>query len=263
MDKIAIISDIHGNLEALKVVLEDISLREITHVFCLGDIVAKGVHMHECLRLIQKHCEVILQGNCDAYFSQTYAPEEMTERIKFNQHLLSMNDMNFLNHLPFSHEFYLSGSLIRLVHATPWSNKSFIGAASSMDEEWQMFLPTEKTGSEIADIVIYGHTHTPYVNKAYHHTLINAGSVGNALEIFQDDDHPGRTQETCKACYLILEGNYQDQTDGPFSYTYVRLPYNIQKELDNNIDNPEKEDYIKELTTGAYRDLSKLKLVKK
>lgn len=44
MDKIAIISDIHGNLEALNVVLSDIKKRGINTIYCLGDIVGKGTH---------------------------------------------------------------------------------------------------------------------------------------------------------------------------------------------------------------------------
>lgn len=260
MDKIAIISDIHGNLEALKTVLKDISQRDIQHIFCLGDVIAKGVHSHECLELVKEHCEMILQGNCDAFFCLDYPPEKMSQRIAFNHRLLTIKDRHFLSKLPFSFDFYLSGSLIRLVHATPWSNKVFVGASSTMEEEWQMFLPTKNTQPTIPDILIYGHTHTPYVNKAYHHTLINAGSVGNAIEIFQDEKHPGRKAETCKACYLILEGNYQSQEDGPFSFSFIKLPYDIQKELDNDIVNPEKEAYAKELLDGKYRDLNRLNI---
>lgn len=54
MEKIAIISDIHGNLEALKVVLNDILEKGITKIFCLGDIIAKGSCDKECLKLIRK-----------------------------------------------------------------------------------------------------------------------------------------------------------------------------------------------------------------
>ena len=68
MDKVAIISDIHGNLEALKTVLEDIKKRNITRIFCLGDIVAKGTHQQECVDLIRKNCEMVIRGNCDEFF---------------------------------------------------------------------------------------------------------------------------------------------------------------------------------------------------
>ena len=69
MDRIAVISDVHANLEALKAVLQDIEERGINHIYCLGDNIAKGVHANECLELLVKKCEVMIQGNCDEYFS--------------------------------------------------------------------------------------------------------------------------------------------------------------------------------------------------
>ena len=69
MDKIAIISDIHGNLEAINSVIEDIKERKIEKIFCLGDIVAKGTHQEECVNLIKENCEIVLKGNCDDYFT--------------------------------------------------------------------------------------------------------------------------------------------------------------------------------------------------
>lgn len=55
--KIAIISDIHGNLEALKATLKDIEKRKVDKIICLGDIIAKGVHPKECISLIRTNCE--------------------------------------------------------------------------------------------------------------------------------------------------------------------------------------------------------------
>ena len=46
MEKIAIISDIHGNLEAFKTIIKDIEKRGINRIFCLGDIIGKGSHPH-------------------------------------------------------------------------------------------------------------------------------------------------------------------------------------------------------------------------
>ena len=46
--KIAIISDIHGNLEALKATLKDINKKQVDKIICLGDTIAKGIHPHEC-----------------------------------------------------------------------------------------------------------------------------------------------------------------------------------------------------------------------
>lgn len=84
--KIAIISDIHGNLEALKATLKDIEERKVDKIICLGDIIAKGVHPKECLSLIKTKCEIVLQGNCDVYFSTEHKNiNEMNEQEQKNK----------------------------------------------------------------------------------------------------------------------------------------------------------------------------------
>ena len=65
MEKIAIISDIHGNLPALEAVLHDIKRRGITRIFCLGDLVGKGPSSAEVVDLIKQTCEAVVQGNWD------------------------------------------------------------------------------------------------------------------------------------------------------------------------------------------------------
>ena len=72
MTRIAIISDIHSNLEALKATFKDIEKRKVDRIICLGDIIAKGVHPKECLKLIREKCDIVLQGNCDEHFSREY-----------------------------------------------------------------------------------------------------------------------------------------------------------------------------------------------
>ena len=57
MDKIAIISDIHGNLEALKETIKDIEKRNIKRIICLGDTIGKGLHPEECVQIIKEKCE--------------------------------------------------------------------------------------------------------------------------------------------------------------------------------------------------------------
>ena len=130
--KIAIISDIHANYEAIKETLKDIKKRNVDKIMCLGDIIAKGTHPNKCIELVKKNCDVVLRGNCDRHFSSkhediTTYPEYEQKRIKYNQSLLSEEERKYLLNLPFSHEFYLSGSLIRLFHATPTAdNKTVI-----------------------------------------------------------------------------------------------------------------------------------------
>src|SRR5690348_1112534 len=68
----AIVSDIHGNLEAFSVVLEEIERRQIEHVICLGDVVGYGPNPRECLDLVRTRCRASLMGNHD--FAVFYEP---------------------------------------------------------------------------------------------------------------------------------------------------------------------------------------------
>lgn len=65
--KTAIISDIHGNLKALEIVLNDISLRKIDRIVCLGDLVEGGDYDDEVVELIKKRNIITVQGNHDEY----------------------------------------------------------------------------------------------------------------------------------------------------------------------------------------------------
>ena len=67
MDRIAIISDIHGNREALKTTLEDIKRRKCDKIMCLGDLITKGRFSNECVDLIRENCDVVLQWNVELF----------------------------------------------------------------------------------------------------------------------------------------------------------------------------------------------------
>jgi predicted phosphodiesterase len=64
--KIAIISDLHANEEALSAVLADIVSQKADEIICLGDIVGYGANPKECCALVQEKCSMILMGNHDA-----------------------------------------------------------------------------------------------------------------------------------------------------------------------------------------------------
>ncbi|MBQ7058697.1 MAG: metallophosphoesterase family protein [Firmicutes bacterium] len=264
MDQIAVISDIHGNLTALQTVLEDIRERGITRIFCLGDIVAKGTHSEECVKIIKETCEVAVQGNCDDVFSSeidlTGKSELTVQRIRWNQNKLSDGSKEYLRNLPFAHEFYLSGRLVRIFHSSPERNDAYIGGFHPIDRLFGMFLPSEKTPSDqIADIVIYGHIHLPYMQKLYNRVLLNAGSAGNAMDCVRDPARDGDFRNTALINYLILRGEMDSHDwEKELSYEWISLPYDYEKELSENDDNIEKEDYEKELRFGWYRDMAKV-----
>src|SRR6185295_10532890 len=60
----AIISDIHGNLEALQAVLGDIEKHQVDEIYCLGDVVGYGPNPRECIDLVMQ-CQMVLLGNHD------------------------------------------------------------------------------------------------------------------------------------------------------------------------------------------------------
>ncbi len=68
----AIISDIHGNLDALSVVLTDIEMRGVDRIVCLGDIIGYGPNPLECLDLVREKCAFAMMGNHD--FAVLYEP---------------------------------------------------------------------------------------------------------------------------------------------------------------------------------------------
>ncbi len=67
--KYAIIADIHGNLEAFQVVLEDIRAQNATHIVCLGDVVGYNANPKECLKIVRDMNIPCVKGNHDEYCS--------------------------------------------------------------------------------------------------------------------------------------------------------------------------------------------------
>lgn len=266
--RIAIISDIHGNLEALKTTLQDIKKRKIDKIFCLGDIVEKGHHPEECVKLVRENCEVVVQGNCDVDMDTSIykkplhniSVELMHARVNWLNRLLSNESKEYLMNLPFSYEFYMSGSLVRLFHAHPEKKTGVIINEDSYEDKYRMFQPSENTVSqEVADVVIYGHLHCPYMNKFYNKTLINVGSVGNSFNVVRDSQKDSDVLETTASNYLILDGEYGAKEYGAnFSFEFVRVYYDMDKELADLDKNLEPEAYEKEIREGIYRNMSKI-----
>ena len=264
MNRIAIISDIHGNLEALKAVLKDIKNRNIDEIYCIGDIIAKGAHSIECLNLVKENCKVVVTGNCDEYFSKEHEniedlPELEQKRVNLYKKLLNEEEKAYLQSLPYSYEFYMSGSLIRLFHATPWQLNKAIINQDKVQDKYKLFLGTENTATmNTADVVIYGHIHHCYADLIYNKTLINVGSVGNSYNVIRNEDKDSNTEEVTKAFYVIIEGNLNEKEyNDTFSYQFVRVPYNIEKELETKPE-LEQEDYEYELRYGKYRNMKKV-----
>ncbi len=248
MEKIAIISDIHSNLTAFKAVLEDIEKRGIKRVFCAGDLALKGSSPCEVVDLAREKCEIIVKGNTDDSVVNAEG-----KHYNWHREMLGKERIKFLDELPMYYDFYMSGSLVRMFHASKNDLHYRVIDFDTVENKMKLF---EDENNIVPDIVLYGDIHIQYMQKFYNKTLVNVGSVGNVIEFLHHDEKLEDKTETLQAYYTILEGEFgQKEGKSSLSIQFVRLPYDINKEIElakkNNcasIDN-----YIFELTTGIYR----------
>src|SRR5262245_37949980 len=101
MDAIALISDLHGNLPALDAVLRDIKRRNISRIFCLGDLVGKGPHSEKVVDICQEVCEITIQGNWDDYIAR--ATDKPT--LRWHQQRLGPARLAYLQQLTMTIDF--------------------------------------------------------------------------------------------------------------------------------------------------------------
>jgi diadenosine tetraphosphatase ApaH/serine/threonine PP2A family protein phosphatase len=151
----ALISDIHGNLEALTAVMDDIrKYGAIDGVFFLGDAVGYGANPNEVLRIINSTCDVKLMGNHD------YSALGLLDPTDFNVYARSGIDFSVSVLTPESQGILSSFRLVErigellLVHATPDS-----------PESWNYCLSTAEANRQFAvfeePICFIAHSHQP------------------------------------------------------------------------------------------------------
>ena len=258
MGKIAIISDIHGNLTALNAVLDDIKSRDVDKIMCLGDMIVKCSSPKECVDKILKSCEVVVKGNCE---ERGVEDPRIDEHI-WNREKLTQKQRKKISNLPLSYDFYISGYKVRIMHASPRSihQKSFFwNFDSEFDEHFNfMFENTEylgNIGQETPDIVIFGHIHRPFIVRRKDRVLINPGAVSNASDILRINE-----EDVFYGSYLILDGDIDSKKKSRLSYKIIKFTYNNVIEANKiiNSDMPNKEQAYEEMMTGKY--FSRLKL---
>ena len=263
MDKIAIISDVHGNITALKAVFSDIKSRNISRVFCLGDSVLKSCNSDLVIDLLQQACEVILKGNCDGAITR---PNIQKGRF-WTRDMIGEERANFIYNLPIFYDFYMSGYLIRLFHASPmgldyifnpmFSNANTLYSSVEIHDAMKLFENTSFIGKShsdpIPDMVGYGHIHTPNIVRIRNKTIFNPGSVGMPIEMLNDNYNDPTNKFSALASYIILNGNYGCKSLSSIDISIVRLPYNIEEEIEllKNSTMPNKEKVISELRSAT------------
>lgn len=243
MDRIAIISDIHGNMPAFEATLDDIRQRGIERIFCLGDLAGKGPSSAEAVDLCREVCEATVRGNWDEFLVKR------TDHalVQWHQKLLGPERLDYLITLPNTIDFVLSGRQVRLFHASQEGVFHRVHMYDTPERHQAMFTNTPFTGDTFApDVVGYGDIHSAYVKSFGQRMLFNVGSVGNPLDL-------------TLASYAILEGNYRSHQMGGFSLQLVRVPYDIERAIRDAeaAQMPELDAYVDELRTGRYRGLKK------
>ena len=254
----AIISDIHGNLEALNAVIEDIKTQNVDRIICLGDIISKGCHNHECIEIIRGIADAVVKGNNDTNFTRSL--DEIAEDENFDydhfywvQKQLSADDINYIRKLPMCCEFMLSGRLVRCFHASPFDIKYSVFSFDDYNKKMRLFETSKYTTSKSADVILYGHIHQQGVEKFYGRTIINVGSVGNSLNLLYDDKlNNKKINDFTVAEYVILSGVDGDKL-GEFGIETRSVLYDKVKELEDFKYNKEKTLYQEELMSGRYR----------
>lgn len=173
--RIAVISDIHGNLYSLIRVLEDIDSQQVDSIVCLGDLVGYGPHPNEVISLIKRRNILCIKGNYDASVvdnAYTFIRDTNinTFSLPWTVDELRVANRYFLDNLPNSITIEACGKTIKFVHGSHRKiNEYLTNDYEKLDE-----VIDEFTG----DILVCAHTHIPYIKEFGSKLLINDGSVG-------------------------------------------------------------------------------------
>ncbi|MDR3377632.1 MAG: metallophosphoesterase family protein [Verrucomicrobiae bacterium] len=204
--KYAIIADIHGNLDAFQVVLEDIRAQKATHIVCLGDVVGYNAQPKECLDIIRQMNIPCVKGNHDDYCSTEnhldgFNPHA-AEAVHWTREQLSPEDKQWLRELKYSR----MAANFTMVHATldapeRWGYvfDKLAAAASFPYQNTQMcfFGHTHVPVAFMRDTVVRGGTYSKFKVDPSKKYFINVGAVGQPR-----DNNP-------KCAYVIYDMDLQ------------------------------------------------------
>jgi predicted phosphodiesterase len=216
--KYAIISDIHGNVEALQAVLADIKNRRVDSIVCLGDIVGYYPDPEQCIALIRDNVKYCVAGNHDYAAINKIDIQTFTYyafvAMEWTRNNISEKAKQFLSSLPLS----IEKDGLYFTHSSPSNTQDWIYVFP--DSEEAVF---EAFNSLVHRLNFIGHTHWPSImiqeddkiilcsehivkldpDNFY---LVNVGSVG------QPRDFDSRS------CYAIYDSDIEE-------VTLIRVPY--------------------------------------
>lgn len=220
--KVAIISDIHGNMQALEAVYADIQNGKCDRIFCLGDLAMAGPEPDKAIEFIKKLYDEgkleLIQGNTDEMIANF---AEFGDSVKSNFPIMGNaleNDVKiityehkkFLNDLPKQKELNIEGVKVLLVHGSPRRNDENISPDLPITQVEEMLEGVN------VDLIFCGHTHIPCgYQTTKKQTVVNDGSVGRPFT-----PNP-------QACYVIA--NFHG---GSYDIQHKFIDYDKQKSAD-------------------------------
>lgn len=185
--KVAVLSDIHGNLQALQSVIADIEKEKCERVLCLGDLAMAGPLPVTTVDFIKRNCSdwIIIQGNTDKLIAEfsldIYNKMQKVFPVMANALLDDVDIMEdelktYLESLPARKELMLEGVSVLMVHGSPRRMNEDILPNMKLSQIEEMIE------GEMADLILCGHTHIPCGYQTMtKKTVVNVGSVGRPM----------------------------------------------------------------------------------
>ncbi len=215
--RFAILADIHGNLDALQVVLDDCKKQQVTHYACLGDVVGYNANPKECLDIIRTMGMPCVKGNHDEYCSTEEHLEGFNpaaaEAVNWTRKQLTEDDRQWLRDLKYSRMV----TNFTIVHATLDGPQRWgyvfdkLAAAASLTYQNTsvcFFGHTHVPVAFMKDSMVRGGTYSKFKTEPGKKYFVNVGAVGQPR-----DNNP-------KSAYVVY-----DTADGTIELR--RLDYDI------------------------------------
>lgn len=240
MQPVTIFGDIHANLPALEAVLVDMESRDLSPLYCLGDLVGYGTFPNEVTETIRDRNIPTIMGNydqgvgndsddCGCAYTNPAAEALGRRSIAWTNQNTSADNKLFLRQLPAQIPLELDALRVRLVHGSPRKINEYL-FADRPDATLERLLNMAE-----AEVLVCGHTHIPYhrILPSGRH-VVNAGSVGKPK-----DGNP-------QACYVVLEANNSD-----LAVTFRRVTYNVERTAQAIEASDMPHEYAEMLRTGT------------
>jgi putative phosphoesterase len=210
---VAVITDIHANLPALEAALRRIEELGIERVYCGGDLVGYGPHPNEVCALIAERAIPTIHGNYDYAIARdlddcgcayvTPHDRELGQRsVEWTLANTNQTSKDFMRDLPFDLHFHVGDASVHLVHGSPRKVNEYLF------EDKPARLYERLAAAETDQVLVFGHTHKPWVRDFGGVRFVNCGSVGKP----KDGDPRG--------AFAILE-----PAGGTVAVTIERFPY--------------------------------------